>query len=111
LRQGTATLALAAGMDLRTVQELLRHSRIMLTADTYTSVLPDVARTTAEKVAALTLRAGRLVPGTRRRRREGMRKRRRKCTRHGGGLLSPAPASAAYPAAPGRDRVAADAGR
>ena len=34
---------------------MLGHSSIVLTADTYTSVLPEVARTAAEKVAALIL--------------------------------------------------------
>jgi Phage integrase family len=52
LRQGAATLALAGGADLKVIQAMLGHARIILTADTYTSVLPDLARTTAEAVAA-----------------------------------------------------------
>jgi len=43
LRHGAATLALAAGADLKVVQDMLGHSSIVLTADTYTSVLPEVA--------------------------------------------------------------------
>ena len=69
LRHGAATLALAAGVDLRVVQDMMGHSSIVLTADTYTSVLPDVAHRAAEAVAALLLQAGRLVPGTNRPRR------------------------------------------
>lgn len=57
LRHGAATLALAAGTDLKIVQEMLGHSTITLTADTYTSVLPDIARTAAEATAAAIPRA------------------------------------------------------
>jgi integrase len=94
LRHGAATLALAAGVDLRTVQDMLGHCSIVLTADTYISVLPEVARAAAEKVAALILRAGCLVPGTRhpRRRQPGRGKRRRR-TR----LLAPGRRSRAHP--------------
>lgn len=53
LRHGAATLALAAGADLKTVQELLGHSTIAITADTYTHVLPELARETAEATAQL----------------------------------------------------------
>jgi len=53
LRHGAATLTLATGADLKIVQELLGHSSITITADTYTSVLPEVARAAAEAAARL----------------------------------------------------------
>ena len=53
LRHGAPTLALAAGADLKIVQDQLGHSTIVLTADTYTSVLPETARTAADTTAAL----------------------------------------------------------
>jgi hypothetical protein len=53
LRHGAATLALAAGVDMKAVQEMLGHSSITLTSDTYTSVLPEVARTAAEAAVKL----------------------------------------------------------
>ena len=53
LRHGAATLALAAGTDLKIVQDQLGHSTITLTADTYASVLPETARTAADNTAAL----------------------------------------------------------
>jgi integrase len=53
LRHGAATLALAAGTDLKVVQDQLGHSTIVLTADTYPSVLPETARAAAEHTAAL----------------------------------------------------------
>jgi integrase len=53
LRHGAATLALAAGSDLKVVQDQLGHSTVVLTADTYTSVLPETARAAAEHTAAL----------------------------------------------------------
>ena len=78
LRHGAATLALAAGVELKVVQEMLGHSSIVLTADTYTSVLPEVAHTAAEKTARHVLKAGRLVPGTNRTRRLPPTKKRRR---------------------------------
>ncbi|URN07127.1 site-specific integrase [Actinomadura madurae] len=53
LRHGAATLMLASGADMKLVQALLRHSSHAITADTYTSVLPEVAREAAEAAAAL----------------------------------------------------------
>lgn len=53
LRHGAATLALAAGVEMKVVQEMLRHSSITVTSDTYTSVLPEVARAAAEKTALI----------------------------------------------------------
>lgn len=52
LRHGAATYALAAGVDMKIVQAMLRHSSITITADTYTTVLDDVARAAAEATAA-----------------------------------------------------------
>lgn len=69
LRHGAASLALQAGVDLKVVQDQLGHSSIVITADTYVSVLPEVARQAAENTATLILQAGRLVPGTNRPRR------------------------------------------
>jgi integrase len=59
LRHGAATMALAAGVDLKTVQAMLGHSTIVTTADIYTSVLPELQRDAAAAIAALVLAAGR----------------------------------------------------
>lgn len=55
LRHGAATLALAAGVDLRTVQGMLGHTTIVTTADIYTSVLPELQRAAAREIATLVL--------------------------------------------------------
>jgi integrase len=57
LRHGAATILLAAGHDMKVVQETLGLSSITIAADTYTSVLPDLARRSAEDAAAVILRA------------------------------------------------------
>jgi integrase len=93
LRHGAATLALAAGVELKVVQDMMGHASIVLTADTYTSVLPEVARTAAEQVASLILKAGRLVPGTRRPRRASHKRRK-----HQAHDAAPARLTAAHPA-------------
>jgi len=53
LRHFAATLALAAGVDIKVVQEQIGHSSRAITSDTYTTVLPEVARAAAEATAAL----------------------------------------------------------
>jgi integrase len=63
LRHGAATLALAAGADMKVVQEMLGHSSITITADTYASVLPEVARSAAEGAAQLIPRQRRGASG------------------------------------------------
>jgi integrase len=71
LRHGAATLLLAAGHDLKLVQDTLGLSSITIAADTYTSVLPQLARKSAEDVAALIRPAGRAPAAPARRRAAG----------------------------------------
>ncbi len=65
LRHGAASLALAAGADLKTAQALLGHASIVLTADTYTSVLPELLADSAEATARLVLAHAARKPGRR----------------------------------------------
>src|SRR6185312_3659755 len=82
LRHGAASLALQARNDLKVIQEKLGHASIVLTADTYASVEPDLARHEAESTARLVMDAARSAPGSLRRRRltgipaTGVRKRK-----------------------------------
>jgi integrase len=55
LRHGAASLMLAAGVEMKVVQETLGHTSSAFTADTYTTVYPQVAMAAAEKTAALLL--------------------------------------------------------
>ncbi|MED7828525.1 tyrosine-type recombinase/integrase, partial [Streptomyces chiangmaiensis] len=57
LRHGAATLAHAAGAGLKDIQEMLGHSSITITADTYTSLLPEADLAIAEAAARLVTRA------------------------------------------------------
>jgi hypothetical protein len=59
LRHGAASLAHTAGADLKTVQDQLGHASIVLTADTYTSVLPVAQHKAAEATARLVLTTAR----------------------------------------------------
>jgi integrase len=53
LRHGAASLMLAGGVDIKVVQETLGHATLATTANTYTSVYPDVATAAAEATAAM----------------------------------------------------------
>ncbi|MQY04534.1 tyrosine-type recombinase/integrase [Actinomadura macrotermitis] len=55
LRHGAASILLAAGHDMKVVQETLRLSSITIAADIYTSLLPQLAQQSAEDAAALLL--------------------------------------------------------
>ena len=78
LRHGAASLALAAGNELKVIQDQLGHASIVLTADTYVSVEPSLARKAAESTARLVLRDARYIPGTRRVRRAEARRAARR---------------------------------
>ena len=69
LRHGAASLPHCVGVDLKTVQAQLGHSSIVLTADTYTSVLTDLLAYAAEATAELVLAAAARKPGRQHRRR------------------------------------------
>jgi integrase len=53
LRHTAATLMLAAGIDMKVVQETLGHSTYGTTSDVYTSVLPELAEAAAEAAVAI----------------------------------------------------------
>jgi integrase len=50
LRHTCATLLLAQGVHPKVVQEILGHSQISLTIDTYSTVLQPVSRAAAEQM-------------------------------------------------------------
>ena len=52
-RHGDATYLLAAGVDMRTVMEILGHSNIATTANLYSHVLPQLKRAAADKIGGL----------------------------------------------------------
>jgi len=53
LRHSCATLLLVQGVAPRVVMEILGHSQISLTMDTYTAVIPALQREAAAKLDAL----------------------------------------------------------
>jgi len=65
LRHCAATLALASHADLKVIRQMLGHSSIVTTADTYTSVLPEAAHQAAQATADMVIEAARSAPGSR----------------------------------------------
>lgn len=63
LRHTAATLMLAARVEMKIVQEILGHSAIAVTADLYTSVLPELAKAAAEDTFAIVPRAPKKTAG------------------------------------------------
>lgn len=59
LRHCAATIMLAADVDMKVVQETLGHARYSFTADTYTSVVPELAQAAAEATVAIIPRRAR----------------------------------------------------
>ncbi|MFJ1761386.1 tyrosine-type recombinase/integrase [Amycolatopsis sp. NPDC088138] len=53
LRHGAATLALEAGVDIKVIQHMLRHSSIKVTMDLYANVGKEVADDAARKLAGV----------------------------------------------------------
>ncbi|WUH97760.1 site-specific integrase [Spirillospora sp. NBC_00431] len=52
LRHGSATMLLAAGVDLKVVSEILGHASVAFTADAYTTVVDELAEDAAIKISA-----------------------------------------------------------
>lgn len=71
LGHGAVSLSLAAINDLRSVQALLGHASIILTANTYTSVLLDLSQHADETTARLITKADTNTPARPRRTRRG----------------------------------------
>ena len=53
-----ATFALRQGVDLKTIQTMLRHSRLATTADLYTHVLHEVQRSGSDRMGDLLTEPG-----------------------------------------------------
>ncbi|WP_457029776.1 tyrosine-type recombinase/integrase [Kitasatospora sp. P5_F3] len=64
LRHLAASLALLAGVAMKVIQVQLGHSSFQITADTYTSVLPQMERAAAEATLAVVPRAGQTARST-----------------------------------------------
>ncbi|MDQ1292834.1 MAG: hypothetical protein QG608_715, partial [Actinomycetota bacterium] len=117
LRHTAASLALQAGVPMKVVSQELGHSSLSITADTYSSVLPEVAAAAAEAVAGIIPRGASGVtdvvePGQEKERNDPEtiplpirchKAPKRGATRQGGDLCEGE--SAGQTGAPGRDRT------
>jgi len=65
LRHSMATFALRQGVDLKTIQTMLRHSRLATTADLYTHVLREVQRSGSDRIGDLLVEHGMTPPAAR----------------------------------------------
>jgi hypothetical protein len=57
--------SLASHTDLKVIQQMLGHSSIVTTADTYTSVLPETAHHAAQATADMIIKAASAPAGSR----------------------------------------------
>jgi integrase len=53
LRHSAAMILLSMGVNVKVVQEILGHSRISMTLDTYSHVLPGMQEEAVEKISSL----------------------------------------------------------
>jgi len=63
LRHTFGTLMKANGEDIKTIQELLRHSNYQVTADTYTQAVTPIKRAAQTKLVRMILPAKRAAVG------------------------------------------------
>ncbi len=62
LRHGAATMALAAGVPIKAISEMLGHATSAFTADVYTEVAEELAESAASAIAAFIPRRATTVP-------------------------------------------------
>jgi integrase len=63
LRHGSATMALAAGVPIKVISEMLGHSTSSFTADVYTEVAGELAEAAASAIGAYVPRKSKIAPG------------------------------------------------
>ena len=63
LRHSSATMARAAGVDIKTISEMLGHSTVSFIDDVYTSVAEEMAEEAASTIAAYVSRRGKVAGG------------------------------------------------